>query len=32
LPVGLVIGLFMGFYMKPKMDQMKAHAGELATD
>jgi hypothetical protein len=24
LPVGLAIGLFMGFYMKPKIDQMKA--------
>jgi hypothetical protein len=26
LPVGVVIGLFMGFYMKPKMDQMKKAA------
>jgi hypothetical protein len=26
LPVGVVIGLFMGFYMKPKIDQMKARA------
>ena len=24
LPVGIVIGLFMGFYMKPKMDRMNA--------
>ncbi|MDO8653709.1 MAG: DUF2798 domain-containing protein [Undibacterium sp.] len=23
IPVGLLIGLFMGFYMKPKMDQMR---------
>lgn len=29
LPVGVMIGLFMGFYMKPKMDQMK-NAARLA--
>lgn len=22
-PIGLLIGLFMGFYLKPKMDQMR---------
>lgn len=26
LPIGMVVGLFMGFYMKPKIDQMKARA------
>lgn len=26
IPVGLVIGLFMGFYMKPKLEQLKASA------
>lgn len=26
LPIGVVIGLFMGFYMKPKIDAMKARA------
>jgi hypothetical protein len=31
LPVGLVIGLFMGFYMKPKIDQMKARASGVAA-
>ena len=31
LPVGLVIGLFMGFYMKPKMDQMNARAAAAAA-
>lgn len=29
LPVGLVIGLFMGFYMKPKMDAMRARAAAM---
>lgn len=24
LPVGVMIGLFMGFYMKPRMDRMRA--------
>ncbi|MFZ6747926.1 hypothetical protein [Undibacterium sp. Ren11W] len=23
IPIGLLIALFMGFYMKPKMDQMR---------
>lgn len=32
LPVGMLIGLFMGFYMKPKMDQMKqARLAKAAT-
>lgn len=32
LPVGLLIGLFMGFYMKPKMDQIKqARLAKTAT-
>jgi hypothetical protein len=26
IPVGVLIGLFMGFYMKPKMDAMRAAA------
>ncbi|APW44530.1 DUF2798 domain-containing protein [Rhodoferax saidenbachensis] len=30
LPIGLVIGLFMGFYMKPKIDRMKARAAAAA--
>jgi hypothetical protein len=27
IPVGILIGVFMGFYMKPKMDAMRAAAG-----
>jgi len=30
IPIGLVIGLFMGFYMKPKIDQMRARAAAAA--
>lgn len=26
LPIGLLVGLFMGFYMKPKIEEMKARA------
>lgn len=31
LPAGLVIGLFMGFYMKPKLDEMKARAASASA-
>lgn len=30
LPIGLVVGLFMGFYMKPRIDAMKARAAATA--
>jgi hypothetical protein len=31
MPVGVLIGLFMGFYMKPKMDRMRQAAKAAQT-
>ena len=31
MPVGVLIGLFMGFYMKPKMDRMRQSAKATQT-